>query len=79
VALNLLKDEVRLEYQFDLEKRATKYVALVWLAEFAAEVWATPEQLGWLTFALNELLPPHAPKLKGASNARQRFGGLGWL
>lgn len=75
LTLNLIVDVGGPEWQVDLEQRTTNDVALAWLAEFAHEEAATPERLGWLAFALNELLPPK----EGQSDPRQRLGGLGWL
>ena len=75
LTLNLLNEAGGHEWQLDLAKRTTNDVALNWLAEFQNLRWATPEQLGWLTLALNQLLPPKP----GESNPRQRLGGLGWL
>lgn len=46
----------RWRYEIDLERCKTAVEILDWLAQVAGKSWATPDMLGWLLLALNELL-----------------------
>lgn len=47
-------------YEVDLEECRTSAETLDWICQITEKTWATPEVVGWLVRALNDLLRPQA-------------------
>ena len=47
-------------YEVDLERCTTSAEMLDWICQVAEKTWATPDTVGNLAMALNELLRPQA-------------------
>ena len=80
LSLNLLNEEGGHEYHFDLERCSSDAATLNGLAEVGREAWVTPEQLGWLTFAICELFAPGQPGEDAQPiEVSARLRDLGWI